>query len=61
MIHELFMFFEGVGSHSSHVPYARDLCEARIYAADTASEEESSIHQPTTHTYCNTVILVHVD
>jgi hypothetical protein len=29
---------EIVGSHSSHVPYARDLCEARIYAADTASE-----------------------
>jgi hypothetical protein len=49
-----------VGSHSPHVPYARDLCEARIYAADTASEEESIIHQPT-HTYCNTVILVHVD
>ena len=41
-----------VGSHSSHVPYARDLCEARIYAADTASEEESSIHQESTpHTY----------
>jgi hypothetical protein len=37
------------------------LCEARIYAADTASEEEGSIHRPTTHTYCNTVILVHVD
>jgi hypothetical protein len=32
-----------VGSHSSHVPYARDLCEARIYAADTASEEQASI------------------
>ena len=50
-----------VGSHSSHVPYARDLCEAWIYAADTASEEESSIHQPTTHTYHNAVILVPVD
>jgi hypothetical protein len=35
-----------VGSHSSHVPYARDLCKARIYAADTTSEEkQASINQ----------------
>ena len=27
-----------VGSHSTHVLYARDLCETRIYAANTASE-----------------------
>jgi hypothetical protein len=41
-----------IGSHSSHVPYACDLCEARIYAADTTSEEQRSIHQESTlHTY----------
>jgi L-lysine 2,3-aminomutase len=39
---------------------ARELCETSIYAADTASEEEKSIHQPTTHTYRNAVILVPV-
>ena len=49
-----------VGSHSSHVPYARDLCRACIYAANTISEEERSIHQPTTHMYRNIVILVPV-
>ena len=27
-----------VGSHSSHVLYARDLCETRIYAANTSAE-----------------------
>ena len=54
-------FFVCVGSHSSHVPYARDLCEAHIYAADTASEEESDIHQSTTHTYRNAVIFVPVN
>ena len=42
------------------MPYARDLCGARIYAANTVSEEESSIHQPTTHMYRNAVILVPV-
>jgi hypothetical protein len=52
-----------VGSYSfvCNVLYARDPRETRIYAADTASEEQSSIHQPTTHTYRNAVIFVHVD
>jgi L-lysine 2,3-aminomutase len=39
---------------------ARELCETSIYAADTASEEKTSIHQPTTHTYRNAVIFVPV-
>jgi hypothetical protein len=51
-----------VGSHSSHVPYARELCETSIYVADTAAENRrTSIHQPTTHTYRNAVILVPID
>ena len=43
---------------SMHVIYAR-----RAYILSTLQQriEESIIHQPTTHTYCNTVILVHVD
>jgi hypothetical protein len=35
----------------------------RAYMLPTLQQriEETSIHQPTTHSYCNTVILVHVD
>jgi hypothetical protein len=43
-----------VGSYSfvCNVLYARDPRETRIYAADTASEEQTSIHQESTpHTY----------
>jgi hypothetical protein len=36
-----------VGSHSSHVPYARELCETRIYIADTAAENR--IKHPSTN------------
>jgi hypothetical protein len=54
-------FVTGYCWYSSHVPYARELCETRIYAADTAAENRTSIHQPTTHTYRNAVILVPVD
>jgi isocitrate dehydrogenase kinase/phosphatase len=52
-------YFKSVGSHSSHVLYARELCETSIYIANTAVENRRrSIHQPTTHTYRNAVILV---
>jgi hypothetical protein len=44
------IYFVIVGSHSSHVPYARDLCEARIYAANTASEEQNK-HPSTNNAY----------
>ena len=40
------------------MPYAHDLYRACIYAADTISEEESSIYQPTMYIYRNVVILV---
>jgi hypothetical protein len=57
----LFKLLINVGSHSPHVLYARELGETSIYVADTAAENRTSIHQLTTHTYCNTVILVHID
>jgi hypothetical protein len=50
-----------ISSHLSHIPYTCDLYKAYIYAANTISKEESSIHQPITHTYYNTVIFMHID
>ena len=44
-----------------HVHEARDLRETRIYTINTALEKTTIIHQPTPHTYYNTVILMHVD
>ena len=41
-----FQSCSSVGSHSSHVPYACELCEAHLYAADTAAENrQASINQ----------------
>jgi hypothetical protein len=44
-----------------HVHKAHDLCEAHIYCQHCNGELEEDIHQSTTHTYRNAVILVPVD
>jgi hypothetical protein len=40
-----------VGSHSSHVLYARELCETSIYIADTAAENRRIKHPSTNNAY----------
>jgi hypothetical protein len=40
-----------VGSHSSHVLYARELCETGIYVADTAAENLRIKHPSTNNAY----------
>ena len=45
-----------------HVYIVRDLRETRMYYRHCTKERTTRIiHQPTPHTYYNTVILVHVD
>jgi hypothetical protein len=45
------MIFVIVGSHPSHVPYARELCETSIYIADTAAENKKNKHPSTDNAY----------
>jgi hypothetical protein len=42
---------DSVGSHPSHVPHARELCETSIYIADTAAENRKNKHPSTNNAY----------
>ena len=65
-VHDSLIFKTGVycilGSHSHHVYSAHDLCEPCVHT-DGAAAANRRIRHPSTNnaSYCNTVILVHVD